>query len=81
VLEVGFNLVTWTLGAVPVVEAVASLGNAVTAVYAWDPIARAFLTYRRDAPAFVNTLSELAPGQALWVQMDREGVWTQGESG
>jgi hypothetical protein len=80
-LEVGFNLVTWTLAAAPVVEAVASLGNAVTAIYAWDPIARAFLSYRRDAPAFVNTLSELAPGQALWVQMDREGVWMQGKSG
>ena len=76
-LEAGFNLETWTRGAVPIVEALASLGNAVVAVYVWDPIARAFLTYRSDAPAFVNTLAALAPGQAIWLQMARAGVWTQ----
>ncbi len=80
-LEAGFNLVTWSLGEAPVGEALASMGDAVVAAYAWDPIAGTFLIYRSEGPAFINTLMTLAPGQALWVQMARDGVWRQGEPG
>ena len=74
----GFNLVTWTgPDATPVADAVAGLGDALDAVFAWDQAAQAFLRYGPTAPAFLNTLDTLDYGQGIWVLVNRAVDWAQ----
>ncbi len=76
-LTSGFNLVSWTAGVREIGAALASLGDDVTAVFAWDPLAQRYLAYRVDAPSFLNDLEVLLPGQAVWVEMRRAADWQQ----
>lgn len=74
----GFNLVTWTPERTEVEAAIGMLGDAVRAVYAWDPTRQRFRVHRLGAPDFLNDLGSLGPGEALWVDMRRAAVWQQG---
>ncbi len=74
----GFNLVTWTPARMSIDQALDPIAHAVEAVYSWDPVARSFRIFRLGGPAFLNDLSELRPGQAIWVQMRVASVWRQG---
>ncbi len=73
----GFNLVTWTAATRDVVGALAGLGDALISVAAYDPARALFTTYRPDAPAFLNDLDTLRSGQAVWVQLRADVVWSQ----
>ncbi len=77
-LEPGLNLVGWT-GATPIEDALATVEGAFDSVFTWNAFARLFNSFNPDAPAFINTLSELVLGDALWIQVaDPAGaVWTQ----
>ncbi len=72
----GFNLVTWSGLGLGITDALESIVDAVVAVYAWNPVQRSFRIYRTDGPAFINNLTNLNPGEAIWVQMQSAAVWT-----
>lgn len=77
-LNAGFNLVLWSgPSATPIAEAVAALGDDVTAVFTWQQSEQAFRSWRRDAPAFLNSASVLNYGDGLWIQMSGSATWTQ----
>ena len=73
-LREGFNLVAWTGAAATIPDAMTSLGDALMAAFWWDPGARRYLTYRPGLPMF-SDLAEVAPAQALWIQLDADAVW------
>lgn len=77
-LEAGLNLVGWT-GATPIEDALATVEGAFDSVFTWNALNQFFYSFNPDAPAFINTLSELVLGDALWIQIaDPNGaVWTQ----
>ena len=75
-LRAGFNLVSWqSPAALGADQAFSSIAHTLVAVYAWDPIAQEFLTYRPQAPAGFNTLQQLTPGQGLWLQVGADVRW------
>ena len=73
-LREGFNLVAWTGAAATIADAMTSLDDALVAAFWWDPGARRYRTYRPDLPMF-SDLAEVAPAQALWIQLDADAVW------
>ena len=60
-------------------QATSSLADALVAAFWWDPIAQEYRTYRPDLPRFSN-LEEVAPAQALWLQLDADATWDPGEA-
>ena len=76
-LTTGFNLRTWTGGPRAVADAVASLGDAFRAIYAFDATTQRYNTYRADAPAFLNDLTQLETGQAVWIELTAPATWMQ----
>ena len=77
-LAPGFNIVAWTAGPRAVSEAVAGLGEALIAVYGYDAFAQRYRVYRPEGPAFLNDLTTLEPGQAVWLQTREAAIWRQG---
>lgn len=76
-LATGFNLVTWSGAPSPVADAVASLGDAFRAIYAFDATTQRYATYRAGAPAFLNDLTQLDTGQAVWIEVAAPATWVQ----
>ncbi len=76
-LREGFNLVAWTGAAATIAEAMTSLDDALVAAFWWDPGAQRYRAYRPDLPMF-SDLAEVAPAQALWIQLDADAVWDPG---
>ena len=76
-LAPGFNLVGWTgdesIGAV---EATAAIPGA-TAIFGFNALTQQFRSYRPEGLAILNTLAEIAPGSAVWVQVAEASTWTQ----
>lgn len=77
VLAPGFNLVAWTGSTRPLADAVAGLEGVLQALYAWDPVRQAFRMYRPDAPDFLNDLTRLRAGDAVWIQVSAAAEWMQ----
>ena len=76
-LERGFNLVSWTGSTRPVADAVAGLEGVLQALYAWDPVGQTFRTYRPGTPDFLNDLTRLRAGDAVWIQVSTATEWVQ----
>ncbi|HJN92303.1 MAG TPA: hypothetical protein QGF05_06215 [Dehalococcoidia bacterium] len=77
-LQVGFNLVTWTgANATPIEEAIASLGDAFSAAFTWDPLAQQFRSYAPDRPDILNTVVTLDYGEGVWISVTSRSEWTQ----
>ena len=74
----GFNLVGWT-GATAIEEALATVDGSFSGVFVWDPLAKIFLSFNPNAPAFINDLEELILGDGLWINIDdpNGASWTQ----
>ncbi|MGH2628833.1 MAG: hypothetical protein ACRDHY_19515, partial [Anaerolineales bacterium] len=63
----GWNLVTYGGDGGAPSQALALLGNDYTAVYHWDG-SRWYRYFRPGVgPSFLNNLTTVAPGQALWI--------------
>jgi len=75
-LRHGFNLVTFAGARTPSAEALASLGTHLVGVYHWDSATGQWRRYLPAAPAYVNTLQALAPGEAYFVVLEGAAVWT-----
>jgi len=65
-LRPGVNLLTWPNASQPAASALAAQGNAIAAVYAWDPATQSWTHYFPGLPAFVNSLATLEQGRAYW---------------
>ncbi len=61
-------------------EAVSFMEGEITAIFGWDAVLQQFTVWRPGVPAFLNTLTELAPGQAIFILSDDPAgvVWSQG---
>ena len=75
-LAPGFNLVTWLGETQSVLDATASLGDALTAVFGFDGPTQRFLSYRPGGLMVLNDLAVVETGQALWLQVRRPMQWT-----
>ena len=66
--------------AIPIADATASIAGRFDAIYARDAETQSYLSFRTAAPAALNSLQELRPGQALFINItDPEGaLWAQG---
>ena len=78
-LRPGWNNVTWAGPPTIVTEAIAPLAGRIDRVFAWDPETQRFSSFIVGAPAVVNSLTTLQPGQVLWVFVlgSTEVVWEQ----
>lgn len=76
-LDAGFNLVVWT-GDEADPSAAAAIGDRLQAIFAWDAAAQAFQVFRVGGAAFLNTLSIIGHGQALWLLLSAGATvsWT-----
>ena len=75
-LSVGFNLVTWTGPRQAVADATQGLADALVGVFAFDAVGQRYQSFRPDVPPVQNDLTELLPGQAVWVEVRLAATWT-----
>lgn len=81
-LTSGFNLVPWFgPDGTPVAEAVASIGAALSGVFAYVPASQTFDSFAPSLPGPLNSLTTLPFGVGLWVQVTRSATWSQPASG
>jgi hypothetical protein len=67
----GWNNVSYLGGAAAPTEALSAIAGEYSAVYRWDPATQTYQLYAPGVPAFVNTLSQINPGDAIWVNYDQ----------
>ncbi|MCZ6706546.1 MAG: hypothetical protein O7A71_01185, partial [Chloroflexi bacterium] len=65
---------------ISIADATASIAGQFDAIYVWDAETQSYLSFRTGAPAALNSLQELRPGQAVFINItDPEGaLWAQG---
>ena len=78
-LRTGANMVVW-LGedGIDVVDAVASLGDALERLFLWDAQAQRFLSFDPSLPASLvqlNTAETLSFGTGVWLLMSQDATW------
>ncbi len=74
------NLMAWTgFDNVAVEDAVAVFGDDFIILQTWDAAAGAFLSFARDLPAALNSLTTLNHGDAFWLRVDETTPWPQRE--
>ncbi len=71
----GWNNISYLGASAPPSEALSGISGQYSAVYRWDPVTQAYQLYAPGVPGFVNTLSQINPGDAIWVNYTQ----TQGE--
>ncbi|MCZ6544243.1 MAG: hypothetical protein O6913_00870 [Chloroflexi bacterium] len=74
-LTAGFNLVTWTGPLLTVNQAITGLDGALVGLHAFDAPQQAYRSYRTALPGPLNDLTQLAPGQSLWVEVSSDVIW------
>jgi hypothetical protein len=65
----GWNNVTYSGAASPPAQALSSISGTYAAVYRWNPTTQQYQVYAPGAPATVNTLSQLNPGDTIWLDV------------
>ena len=78
-LRAGWNNVTWEGTATTITAALGGLAGRVDRIFAWDGRLQRYDGFIVAAPAFINTLTALGPGQVVWLFINgTEGVlWEQ----
>jgi len=66
-LRAGWNNIAYLGAAKPPSEALAPITGQYTAVYRWDSASQSYQLYAPGVPGFANTLTQLNPGDALWI--------------
>lgn len=69
----GWNNIAYFGQAASPAQALAPLTGEYTAVYRWDPATQAYQLYAPGVPGFVNTLTTINPGDAIWVHYTGSG--------
>lgn len=67
-LVAGWNLIGGSTTSVPLHEAIEGNEDKLISVYSWDNAAGEWKRYFAGAPEYLNTLTDLEPGVAYWVQ-------------
>ena len=75
-LTLGWNLVGITADTA-VENAIEALGPNATALFTWNASEGVFRSFVADAPAFLNDLTHLEGGGAVWVYASAAGAWEQ----
>ncbi|MBI5947959.1 MAG: hypothetical protein HY875_07465 [Chloroflexi bacterium] len=70
----GWNNVAYTGSTKPPAEALASLAGNYSTVYRWNATTKAYEVFAPNAPGFVNTITSLNKGDAIWVNVTAEGA-------
>ena len=68
----GWNNVSYLGGAAAPSEALNGISGQYSAVYRWDPVSQTYQLYAPGVPGFVNTLSQINPGDAIWVNYTQQ---------
>ena len=78
-LSPGWNNVTWSGPRTSITAVIAPLAPRVNGVWAWFAAEQRWRSYRVGAPAIVNRLTVLQPGQVIWLLLDgdRPLTWEQ----
>jgi ABC-type branched-subunit amino acid transport system substrate-binding protein len=79
-LSPGWNLVGWTgAGSTPVADALAGFDGAFSTLFTWDAASQSFLNFNPSVPPALNTLSDLAFGDGVWINVSSatEATWQQ----
>ncbi len=78
-LSPGWNNVVWSGPRTPITDVIAPLAPRVNRVWAWFAAEQRWRSYSVGAPAIVNRLTALQPGQAIWLLLegDRPLIWEQ----
>ena len=77
-LHAGQNLAGWTgPDGIPIEEALARFGDALTILWRWNAETQQYEHYRPGAADSANTLRELHPGDAFWVDLSSDARWLQ----
>jgi hypothetical protein len=78
-LQRGWNNVSYLGAAKSPADALSSLSGQYSSVYRWDAGTQAYQLYAPGAPAFANSLSQLNPGDAVWLNYTQNtGNWDTG---
>ncbi len=65
----GWNNVSYSGGALPPSEAFASVEGKYDSVYRWNAATQSYEVYSPGGPAFGNTLTQMADGDAVWISV------------
>lgn len=68
----GWNNISYLGGPAAPSEAMAPIAGQYSAVYRWDPASQAYQLYAPGVPGFVNTLAQINPGDAIWVNYTQQ---------
>ena len=63
----GWNNISYLGSSAAPSEALSGISGQYSAVYKWDPSTQAYQLYAPGVPGFVNTLTQVNPGDAIWV--------------
>ena len=63
----GWNNVSYLGASKPPSEALSQITGKYSAVYKWDAATQTYQLYAPGVPGFVNTLTQINPGDAIWV--------------
>lgn len=68
----GWNNVSYLGSALPPTEALSTISGKYSAVYRWDPVSQTYQLFAPGVPNFVNTLTRVNPGDAIWVNYTQQ---------
>lgn len=63
----GWNNISYLGSSAAPSEALNGISGQYSAVYKWDPSTQAYQLYAPGVPGFVNTLTQINPGDAIWL--------------
>ena len=63
----GWNNISYLGSSAAPASALNGISGQYSAVYKWDPSTQAYQLYAPGVPGFVNTLTQINPGDAIWV--------------
>jgi hypothetical protein len=78
----GWNNISYLGSTAPPSEALTSISGQYSAVYKWSPATQTYQLYAPGVPGFVNTLTQIDPGDAIWVNYTQaQGEISTGSAG
>lgn len=74
----GHSFVVWTgPDETPVKDAIKEIRKQVEAIYVWDADNKEWLSFHRDVPARVNSLTHFKFGAGVWIVVSQPVTWKQ----
>ncbi|MCC7366141.1 MAG: hypothetical protein IT303_17380 [Dehalococcoidia bacterium] len=77
----GWNNVPYLGSSLPPNEALSTIAGQYDAVYKWNTATKSYDIYAPGAPSYVNTLTQINQGDAIWVNVTGQGGTLPGAIG